>query len=411
MYRTLRFSENLFAAISLFFFSGALVSVLIGLPSELNPDPDSALMRSIFLLIYLVTLLLLILRWEKTLKRLRKHQWIFFLVILALVSTLWSSVPDITFRKSIALTGSTLFAVYFGAHYDFDRQLKVLGWMFGFSMILSVMFVALLPTYGLMDTAGKAWRGIYTHKNGFGENLFITFTTFYFLSKRVKKYRFMFKLVCVFSAILIYLANSATSLISMVFIYVAAKVLGYSSLRSRSSVFLTLVFLLLGFLISLILTTNFNAFLEANNRDVTLTGRIPLWETLWEFIKMKFWFGYGYGAFFSGLHTETQLLWRVHSWKPPHAHNGLVRILLDLGFVGFSIFVLGYFYNVGKSLWLYLIKKDIKLLWTFSLLLYAIIFNFSEVSFLSINQLNWILSLVSIYSLSSEVGVSRNVEK
>ena len=404
MYKRLRFFENLFAAISLFFFSGGLLSIIIGLPSESKPDVDSPLLRSIFLLIYFITLFLLTLRWQKTLRALQRHPWIFFLVALAIVSTLWSSVPDITFRKSIALTGSTLFGIYFGSHYDFDEQLKILGWTFGVSIILSLVFVILLPEYGLMNTLGKPWRGIYLHKNGFGEAMFISFITFYFLSKRANKYKLAFKLAYVLSAVLVYFANSATSLISVVFIYATAKVLSYSSLKSRFHVLLLLILLIIGLLLSLFLSINLSNFLEANNRDVTFTGRTPLWASLIDFIKIKPWFGYGYGAFFSGSHSETQLLWRMYSWKPPHAHNGLLTILLDLGFVGCFAFVLGYIYSLSRSLFGYLIGKDIRMLWTFSFLLYAVFFNFTEVSFLSVNALNWVISLTCIYSLSSAVN-------
>lgn len=405
MTSTLRFSENLFTAVALFFFGRGLFVFILGLPSETNPDPESPLLRAISLLIYFITVFILTLRWKKTFRALRENQWILFLIALAIISILWSSIPDISFRKSIALAGSTLFGIYFGSHYSFDEQLKMMGWAFGASMILSFMFVILLPGYGVMNTEAisGAWQGIYLHKNSLGENMFISFLVFYFLSKRIKKYSFIFKLACVLSIVLIYFSDSATSLISVIFSYLILKLLNYLSLRSKSGVLLILVFLLLAWVTSVLLVVNFSAFLSASNKDITLTGRIPLWESLWEFIRLKFWFGYGYGAFFSGLQSETQLLWRIHMWKPPHAHNGLIAVWLDLGFVGLFIFILGYFGSLGKALFTYLTLKDARALWAFSFLLYTVVYNITEVSFLSINSLNWIISLASIYSLSSAV--------
>ncbi|NJL19645.1 MAG: hypothetical protein HC895_00595 [Leptolyngbyaceae cyanobacterium SM1_3_5] len=219
MYKTLRFCENLFTAISLFFFSRGLFVFFLGLPSESNPDPDSALLRSIFLLIYLVTIFILALRWRKTLRAFGKNQWVLLLMVLAISSILWSSIPSITFRKIIALIGSTLFGIYFGSHYDFDEQLKIMGWTFGTSIVLSFMFVILIPAYGVMNTKAiaGAWQGIYLHKNNLGEMMFISSLVFYFLSEKTKKYRFIYQLACIASVMLVYFADSLTSLVNVVF--------------------------------------------------------------------------------------------------------------------------------------------------------------------------------------------------
>ena len=160
MTSTLRFSENLFTAVALFFFGRGLFVFILGLPSETNPDPESPLLRAISLLIYFITVFILTLRWKKTFRALRENQWILFLIALAIISILWSSIPDITFRKAIALAGSTLFGIYFGSHYSFDEQLKMMGWAFGASMILSFMLVILLPGYGVMNTEAisGAWQ-------------------------------------------------------------------------------------------------------------------------------------------------------------------------------------------------------------------------------------------------------------
>lgn len=408
MIRALWVSENIFTAISLFFFSQGLFIFFLGDTYDSGPDKDSALLRLIFLLIYFISFTLLSVRWYQTLRFLKstKSHWITFLIILAIISIFWSSLPDITFRKSIGLVGSTLFGLYFATAYTFDQQLKIMGWTFGISSILSLLFATLLPEYGIMNTEAivGAWRGIYLHKNGLGEAMFISFLSFLFLVKRARKQfrqQLLFSIMCCLCVVILYFSESATSLISVVLIYGLVSTLKRLSIRSEASVFVLILALILLFLFSLMLSINLNEFLDANNKDITLSGRIPLWSSLWDFMKVKFWFGYGYGSFFSSSHEETQLLWKLHTWKPVHAHNGLIQFWMYLGGIGCIVFIVGYLSAMAKALFHYLLSKDIRMLWYFCFMLYTIFFNFTEVSFFSINHLNWVLSLASIYSMDS----------
>ena len=145
---------------------------------------------------------------------------------------------------------------------------------------------------------------------------------------------------------------------------------------------------------------NFNTILSFYDRDITLTGRTPLWADLWIFIQKKPWLGYGYGSFFSNLHRETDIIWKVHDWIPPHAHNGFVQIWLHIGVIGLAVFSISYLGCIFNALFQYLLSKDTKMLWIFLLLLYTIFFNLTEVSFLSQGTL-WILSLAAIYSMKA----------
>ncbi len=62
---------------------------------------------------------------------------------------------------------------------------------------------------------------------------------------------------------------------------------------------------------------------------LSLTGRVDLWETAIELIAMKPLFGWGY---VSG--SRIALLSSFRYWAAPHAHNAILEIMLDLGFVG-----------------------------------------------------------------------------
>jgi exopolysaccharide production protein ExoQ len=404
MKKILQHAEHIFAVLSLFFFSqGFFGFFLQDAEAELNPDSGSVVLRSIAFGIYLITLLLLAFRWEKTYKVLSKNRWILFLLCFAAISTLWSSAPDMAFKKVYALIGTTLFGIYLGSHYEFDRQLKLIGWSFGISIVLSFGMALLFPEYGIMNTNAivGAWKGIYMHKSTLGENMFISFLTFYFLAESDSRYRLLCYLACALSTFLVVLSWSGTSMIALVSICLLATLLKFVSLQSKAAVSVFFLFLFGIVIAQICLIFNLSDLLDAGNKDITISGRTPLWESLWEFIQLKIWTGYGYGSFFSPGHAETEMIWKGHSWAPLHAHNGYIQLMAGLGIVGTLVFVSGYFYSLGRSLISYLLFKDIQKLCIFSFLFYTVVFNLTEVSFLSPNHLNWVLSVAYIYLLSS----------
>ena len=391
--------ENVFAVVSLLLFSQGFYTVVLGgaIGGD-EGDIDSAILRNSFLLIYAGTFALLGFRSRRTLAYLNTNKWLLIIIGLVIFSVSWSSVPADSFRKAVAFTGSCGFALYLGSRYTFDEQLEIMGWTFGIALFCSFLFAFLIPAYGIMPSGD--WRGIYPHKNGLGQNMFVSFLAFYFLSLSGKKYQLFFKICTILSIVLVLLSQSATSLISVIFIYATAQGLKQVSFKSKKTVLGILILLMAIALILFLVTINLNTILNLYDRDITLTGRTPLWSDLWGYIQQKPWTGYGYGSFFSGSHRETDIIWKVHNWVPPHAHNGFIQIWLYIGIFGLIVFSIGYFSCIFDSLFKYLVSKELRMLWIFLLLLYSIFFNLTEVSFLSQGFL-WILSLAAIYSINT----------
>ncbi|NJM45566.1 MAG: O-antigen ligase family protein [Alkalinema sp. RU_4_3] len=411
MTKLLRWGETIFAIASIFFFSQGLFGLVIDTSNSQNsPDSSSSMLRMIASIIYFVTIALLGLRWQLTCRAILKNKWMVALLALAVASALWSSMPTVVLKKVISLIGTTLFGLYLGTQYSFDRQLKLMGWAFGLAIPLCFLFIFRGDGVMYTEAISGAWKGIYLHKSTLGENMFISFLMFYGLASLYPRRRLLCGVACLLSVILIIFSKSAISLLSLVAIVILLNVLKYSSLRSKLGVSAICFSIVLFLMVQAALIFNISEFLDFNNKDITISGRTPLWDSLWEFVQMKALLGYGYGSFFSASHLETEMLWTVYKWGPVHAHNGYLQILVNLGFVGFSIFILGYFYNLGKALILYLILKDYRTLWMFSFLLYTLVFNFTEVSFMSINHLNWVISVAYIYSLNpGHVMVPLNV--
>lgn len=82
-----------------------------------------------------------------------------------------------------------------------------------------------------------------------------------------------------------------------------------------------------------------NAAAMGRSDDVgSLTGRLPLWEELMEWVVEKPIFGYGFLSMWTAERVE--YLGDLFKWEIPHAHNMYLDVTLDGGIVGLSIFLL-----------------------------------------------------------------------
>ena len=74
---------------------------------------------------------------------------------------------------------------------------------------------------------------------------------------------------------------------------------------------------------------------DGSNDDHTLTGRVPLWQFIWEETADVRLQGVGYGAFW--LRDRTQEANVALRWFPRQSHNAYIDIMSGIGFVGLAI--------------------------------------------------------------------------
>jgi exopolysaccharide production protein ExoQ len=77
--------------------------------------------------------------------------------------------------------------------------------------------------------------------------------------------------------------------------------------------------------------------------DLTFTGRLPLWEVIWDKIQLNFWNGYGFGAFWDVAGADNSLgLPKSVGWLGVvgQAHNGYLDLFLQTGAIGLGLAIL-----------------------------------------------------------------------
>lgn len=359
--------------------------------NPIDPYEGDTLIRFLLLLGYAVVLVLLLREPAFLWRGLIKGGPIWLLLLWAFLSLVWSTAPEVTFRKAIAALLTSLYGVYLAFRFTPEAFLRLLGTTLLLLLGLSIAFVFLLPDWGLMGYPHEgAWRGIFVHKNGLGR--FAALGVLVFLALLLAPGRKRVWLVGLFlSGVVLAGARSATSLVLAFAMLLVVSGLWIGQRYRRLWPVLLLLGVLLGASGSMVLAANYEVLLEALGKDVTLTGRIPLWLTLIPFIQERLWVGYGFGGFWLGWEGPSAYVWSLVGWGPVHGHNGYLDLWLDLGLVGLLLGLWLLLRLILASVQRYVAEGfSSRALFQVGVVTFLIIYNFAESSFLRANNLYWL---------------------
>lgn len=304
-------------------------------------------------LTYLWGACFLALRWKKTLFYLTKDRFILPLILIAFASISWSLAPEITLNGSINLLGVTLFGIYIGTNYSLKEQIKLLAIAYSIILIVSLFFIIALPRYGIMmgGSHAGAWRGITTHKNTFGRLaalyllLLLIWSDFY-LGKKWIIYSFL-----AIAALSLIMSRSTGAMLTAVALLVSFPI--YRIFRLN---YVNMLFSMVGLTASILLLYNMyvqysEVLFSFLGKDPNLTGRTDIWAAVWRMIQQKPWLGYGLDAFWrSGESGPAGYVQGVTGWGVPYSHNAWLDLLLSLGFMGLLVYLVGFIFNLLRSL-------------------------------------------------------------
>lgn len=261
---------------------------------------------------------------------------IWLLVGWALFSTLWSVAPGITFRRSLVATLGALYGLLLVVRYKPEEVLRVLGWSLAIVTVASLIAILLFPDWAVMTGLHEgAWRGVLYHKNALGRTMVLAWIMFQALASIEQKGKTLWwRFLQVIALLLIAGSRSAGAWVLMAFVLVGLALIRVWSHLPGS---LRPAAISLAFAFAMPMVTVLPDVLETVlgflGKDLTLTGRIPLWLLLIPMALQRPLLGYGYGAFWLGESGPSAIVWAL-TWDAPHAHNGFLDLWLELGLVG-----------------------------------------------------------------------------
>ena len=331
----LRFAEMALAALAVVILTGThfywfALGVPAGITAEELLDYETTI-RNVFLIAYIITALLALLNWQKMILGIAAVWPIALLVALAWLSNLWTVAPEITSRRCIALTVTTLMGIYLFARFDLDTLLRFLTVVFALIVVGCLVWVFFIPDYGLHvdeDHAG-AWRGIFFHKNTTGRVMVYGLAVLIAAWVAGAVNRGVLMAIGLLALLVIAGTTSQTTLLGVLVLIAGLIAVRMVRGHALKSALITLVILAIAWHGALVAAASYDVILELLGRDASLTGRTEIWTyTLQYAMKVPF-TGYGYDAFWNGeLSPGAQY---AAYWKTPHSHNGWLEVFVALG--------------------------------------------------------------------------------
>ncbi|SOD91813.1 O-antigen ligase family protein [Spirosoma fluviale] len=391
--------------IILFFLSGALL-YLLGGDGE-SGESTSNIANYIWVTFYLVMIYYIQKEYNAIKLCIKNNKYLLLLSLMVPLSVFWSQAPDISLRRSVSYFICLLYAFYVSERFKGEHILNLFFYTSCFIAIASMVFILLLPKYGLASGIHTgAWQGVYFHKNGLGRIAglcLITTVLFYLENKRLKLLSFSVSVIC-FG--LLIMSKSSTALLSFVFmipIYVILK-WNYKHYNLYKSIFNTLLLLFLIYVFIILFNTYSDQLFGGIGKDDSFSGRLPLWVMLMGYIDKSMLLGYGYSAFWVPKILANDI-WIDATWAPQQGHNGFIDITLQLGVTGLAGLIIVLFKGFSRSVSLIKNNPDNRNYWYILILINLTIVSFTETFILKYNNIYWLMFLVCCMGIRKDLMV------
>ncbi|MFN0191986.1 MAG: O-antigen ligase family protein [Aestuariivirga sp.] len=408
-----RWGEQSFAVVAMLVFAGAGWPLLAGANSPeslLLPSKSVPELRLVTYPIYTVVIGLTISHAKRIVPLFRENWILLFLVALAFVSSAWSADPALTFRRSAVLAVTTAFALYLVSRFAPAEIMKLVVLSFGIAGMSSLLFVLVDPSLAIeVDERGAALRGVFVQKNVFGEfMLFGGAAALILAASRTHRAGIYYLLVYFLAMALTVLSNSVTYIV-IGFLLIPVVVIAVIKRRvSRLHFGMTgIVAFAIILLLSVTLASDPDTVLGLLARDRTLTGRTEVWQAVWEYIQMRFWLGYGYGAFWDGWMAPGHDI-RMLIGAYPHAHNGWLDLWLSLGAIGVAFMAASFLGALCRTIRNFGRGDEVTTLISVVFLIAILLLTPVENGLLIQNSSTWVLYAIASASANSAARHHRN---
>lgn len=415
-------AEKIFLVLMLFVLSGSLFPFNMDQYAtggrEAIEAPGSEFFRYLIGGIYSVIGLLLLYHWKKASRAARACPWIICLLLFACLSVVWSTEPELTIRRGIALLGTSMVGIYLVSRFSLQDILRLLAASLGLVFFFSVVLILFFPEYGTNPAPHLgAWRGVFSQKQAAG--IYFSLALLIFLGSALLEHgiRFWASILGVAaSTYFVYRCDSKTALILM--IVVAASVAFFAFFVRREYRTPRMWFVVVFLIINVIGWAGYatlthhqsdrqqsdrteagidsDGILRSLGRDSTLTGRTVIWSEIMRQATQRPIAGYGYVGFVwppdmgAPYKQIRKVIHRKLNFYVSQSHNGYVHLFLALGGIGILLLVLALI-SIVKDGILCVVRNQLgyETMWGGVFLLWFLMANIASVSILSQNLIYW----------------------
>ncbi len=347
---------------------------------------------------------------------LQKNPGLCLFLFIILLSFGWSDTPIYTLKYSIVLLVTTIVYVYIIKQYSYKDISILLKWSLVVTALLCTFYSKFKPGIGI-NKVKNSWQGIINHPNVLAALMALNAILWGLEAVENPKNRWLSIGIALYSLFVLQMTKSGGGQVQfLIGAVIIVSVRFLKQLPFQWSLFFVVVFLILSISGFIIITNNLEAIVvDALGKDLTLTGRTPIWAYLFaEKIPKRPWLGYGFHGFWqpwrgadnpAANHISGELRMPSGSgyWTPPHSHNGFIEIILDFGLIGFAAFALSFITALVQAIQ-YLTRPQqresvLELVLPILLLIFVVFPNLTERPLVENNH-NW------YYYIFTAVGIS-----
>ena len=399
--RLLRSGECLFAVIALLVLSGAvspLLHQLLGV--SMGAGGGSSLTRALLAPIYLIAGAVALLHFRTTIDAALRFPWAIVLPIFALLSTYWSISPEFTVRRSLGWCATTMVGIYFATRFEPAQLLRLLAWSLGSAAVVSLAVYLISPSVGVLSNGAYsgALRGVFITKNDLGRSMALAMVTLLVLRTHQSGHRWLTLGGLLLSGVLILLSESLTAVIAVVMVIGLLRFYRVLHRSVAGAVLMVIGFLLIVGIPAIFLASEAETILQAAGRDITLSGRTVLWTFVLDSIRQQPWVGYGFSAFWTESNSAaSSILAEIH-WNTPHAHNGFLDLMVELGVAGLALFLIGFGVALVRATRALRSSEGTCMLWPLTYLTFLFMYNLTESASFKQGSIYWVLYVATFCS-------------
>lgn len=327
------------------------VYVLLTLGNALVLSPQQEALLRLFVLPSLpLALALFALRRREMVETLLRLPFLSLFLLLVWASVTWSLDPGLSLRRALAVTAYTVIAIWLVLAFEPAALLRRLTWLALVVLLLSVVFAVALPGLAFHELGDRVLlRGVFSHKNGLGQHLglsAILLATAWQFRLIPRVWAAFGLLLCLVLAVPTGSATAFLIMTALAVVWLAARVMLLPpAIAIAVGCFGLAVATFGGLAVVLWAEPLFAAF----GRDLTLTGRVPLWAFAWGQIAQAPWLGHGFAVFFDIPWVRSYTMDTLY-WFVPNAHNGYLELWLGLGIMGPVLLGLFLLVAIGRAL-------------------------------------------------------------
>lgn len=334
--------------------------------------------------------------------------WLWALMFMEAISFIWSLYPPVSISGTQELVQMSCFALYVATRFSLREQVHILARTFNIGAVLSVLVVLAMPAVGIhgIDHPGS-WRGVFDYKNTLGSFMVAgAVTNFLIATDREGGKRSAWFWVGFCLALVVLSTSKSALVISIVSLGTVYFCRNFSWRGKKAIVFLDLTLLIIGSSLVLLIE-NWFTLLDALGKDPTLTGRLPLWDFALKTLVESPWIGFGRASFFSAFSPYGRLTGAIisggSSYIVPHAHNGFIDLLLDVGVIGLGIFLVSFVLAYGRATSRAIIGANAGDLWPIAFLTFVTLNNLTESFLLRQAQIYWVIYIIVALSMAKQL--------